>query len=254
MGKEIFVVAQREYYLLRATPRSMFESVFYPILYMLIFAPAIGSQVGPIDVGMTEVPYMLFALPGILIFNGFSASQYGGISLYIHKLLGDFEMVLSFPLRRSSIVWGKIIPIVIKSMIQTLVFIFLCVLFFGWNAFSLTTLLILLFTSTLFTLLGAMIFLSISASIERQDTFNIMVNMITLPIMFTSNALYSLEKAPYILQIISKINPLTYFISAMRETMFLQHYESIFILWILGLVLLFPLIKVTGHRLQKAIR
>ena len=223
-----------------ATPRSLFESVFYPLLYMLICAPAIGAQIGDFSVDGQIIPYMYFALPGIMIFNAFSSAQYVGIDMYIANICGELEMILAFPMKRSSIIVGKCCFSMIRSVVQARVFCALCVVFYPEANVYLIMFPVYLGMTALFSVLASALFLVIACVIKSQNAFNVMVNMITMPFMFTSNALYDLKNVPFIIRTISKINPLTYYITAMRRAVFSNAFDLLLVVSVIS-VLLIPL-------------
>ncbi|MPM73987.1 hypothetical protein SDC9_120972 [bioreactor metagenome] len=62
-----------------------------------------------------------------------------------------------------------------------------------------------------------MFFSFVVASVGRtENSVSILNNFITLPLLFASDAFYSLQGAPRFVQIISRVNPLQWFVSALR--------------------------------------
>jgi ABC-2 type transport system permease protein len=62
------------------------------------------------------------------------------------------------------------------------------------------------------------IFLSagLAMRVESMESIQAMMTLLTLPLMFSSNALYSTSSFPSWLQAISSVNPLTYLVNGIR--------------------------------------
>jgi ABC-2 type transport system permease protein len=55
------------------------------------------------------------------------------------------------------------------------------------------------------------------ASLSRtENNVSILTNIITLPLIFSSSAFYSLDSAPFFIRILNKCNPFQWFINALR--------------------------------------
>lgn len=65
------------------------------------------------------------------------------------------------------------------------------------------------------------IFLSfiISGVSKNESYLSILTSLITYPLLFCCNAFYSLDNAPVFLRMISRFNPLEWFVSALRNAM-----------------------------------
>jgi len=71
--------------------------------------------------------------------------------------------------------------------------------------------------AVLLAALGGVFFSFVVASVGRtENSVSILNNFITLPLLFASDAFYSLQGAPRFVQIISRVNPLQWFVSALR--------------------------------------
>ena len=71
--------------------------------------------------------------------------------------------------------------------------------------------------AVLFAALGGVLFSFVIASVGRtENSVSILNNFITLPLLFASDAFYSLQSAPQLVQTISRVNPLQWFVGALR--------------------------------------
>ncbi len=66
--------------------------------------------------------------------------------------------------------------------------------------------------------LGYVFFSFFIASLSRtENNISILTNIITMPLLFSSSAFYSLNSAPPFIQVINKFNPFQWFVNALRS-------------------------------------
>jgi ABC-2 type transport system permease protein len=70
----------------------------------------------------------------------------------------------------------------------------------------------IIITAILFTSMGV----AIASSMEDMQGFQLIVNFLVMPIFFLSGALFPLQGLPRAMEIVTRINPLTYGIDGMR--------------------------------------
>jgi ABC-2 type transport system permease protein len=111
-----------------------------------------------------------------------------------------------------------------------------------------------------FIWLGAALFstfsLIMACLVKTRDRFMGIGQILTMPIFFASNAIYPIDIMPYWLQWISKGNPLTYEVDAIRCLMIVggsSHYGLIFdaIILMLGTLLCVAISAKIYHRLTE---
>jgi ABC-2 type transport system permease protein len=78
----------------------------------------------------------------------------------------------------------------------------------------------------LIVMLGAACFsifsIIVACLVKSREGFNGMGQLMTMPLFFASNAIYPIEIMPSWLQFVSRINPLTYQVDALRSVMLLN--------------------------------
>jgi len=102
----------------------------------------------------------------------------------------------------------------VASIQGVIVFILaLCVGFKFYDPFMLPVALLFIFlVSLLFTSLGV----AIASMIEDMQGFQLIMNFLVMPIFFLSGALFPLQGLPAVLDVITKIDPLTYGVDGIR--------------------------------------
>jgi len=159
--------------------------------------------------------YLDFITPGILVMTMLSAGLSGGTLLMFDKILGFLNKFLALPSPREDILFGKILFVSLRGLIQATIILVIAVLI-GASVYSplqygLTYLILFLFG----VLLSAFA-TTLALYLEDHDSFAAVNTMISMPLFFTSSALMPYSVMPGWLRVIAMANPLSYAIDAIR--------------------------------------
>jgi ABC-2 type transport system permease protein len=209
-------ITEMEMRKLRHEPMDLVTRAIQPLLWLLIF--------GQVLAGIRAIPtgdfgYIEFMAPGVLAQSVLFISIFYGLSLIWERDLGIIHKFLASPVPRGSLVLGKGISAGVRGVSQTLI-IFPVAYFLGvdlnWNPLNLLGVVITV-------LLGATVFstfsLLIALWVKTRERFMGVGQVMTMPLFFASNAIYPIEVMPEWLQTISRFNPLTYMVDALRSLM-----------------------------------
>ena len=228
MGTEFLAIYWRDMVKFFRSRAMLFASLIQPALWLILYGLSMSSNFDmivqniPILPGIISINYMTFITAGIMSMTILFTCLYGGISIQLDKQFGLMKEMIASPMPRSSILSGITLSGITKSLIQTVIIIVLGVIlgvqFF--NGFTVVQTIISILGIIGFTVLFAMglMFLSslISIKIESHEGVQAVITMLTLPLFFASNALYPISSMPLVIQAISYINPLSYFITGIR--------------------------------------
>lgn len=155
--------------------------------------------------------YFSFLAVGMLSFIVIFTAMFSGMSIVWDRRLGTLNKVMSTPVARGSIVMSKILSSVIRSIVQAAIILVLAVLF-GLSTTGITPLGVLgTFTSLALLSFGfSSIFLMLALRSTNQNTQMAIVNLLNLPLLFGSNALFPAGFMPEWLQAFVKVNPISY--------------------------------------------
>ncbi|MCW5873307.1 MAG: ABC transporter permease [Anaerolineales bacterium] len=217
-------IAEMEMRKLRHEPVDLLTRAAQPVLWILIFGQVL-ARVRAIPTG--DVGYIEFMSPGILAQSMLFISIFYGISIIWERDLGIIHKFLAGPTPRAALVLGKGLSAGVRGISQIFIIYPLAYLLgvnLDFNIFSLL--------GTLFTvLLGAILFstfsLYVAIKVKTRERFMGIGQFMTMPLFFASNAIYPIEIMPAWLQAISRFNPLTYVVDALR-TFMLQGGQSHF--------------------------
>jgi ABC-2 type transport system permease protein len=163
--------------------------------------------------------YFSYMAVGMMSFVVMFTAMFSGMSMVFDRRLGFLNKVLSTPVARGSILLAKIFSAVIRALVQaTIVLGIAYVLGLSVGAdFTLVNLLGVYAALFLISTGLSSIFILIAIRSTRQETQMAVVNLLNLPLMFASNALFPAALMPEWLQTITKINPVTYATDATRQ-------------------------------------
>ncbi|MBP2072733.1 ABC transporter permease [Thermoanaerobacterium butyriciformans] len=208
-----FTIAEMEVRKLRHDPTELLTRAVQPVLWLLIFGQAF-SRIRAIPTG--NVNYQTFMAPGILAQSMMFISIFYGLSIIWDKDQGILQKLIAMPVPRAAFVTGKAFGAGIRAISQVIIILFLSYLL-GLNIkWSLLNIIMSIFT----IILGAAFFSSLSmalaAIVKSRERFMGIGQVITMPLFFASNAIYPIQIMPHWLQIIAKINPLSYVVELLR--------------------------------------
>lgn len=210
----IYVIVAREFKKFVRERSRLFSTIARPLLWLFIVGAGI-SRLVPRDMG---VPYIQFIFPGILGMTILFSSMFSSISIIWDKEFGFMKEILVAPVSRLSIVIGKALSGTVVSSIQAAIILAL----FPFVGFKLDVFqilgVLLVCTSLSFSISAFGIVLA--TFYESYESFSVIMNFIIMPMFFLSGAMYPVKLLPAILQIVSKMNPLTYGIDAIKHILF----------------------------------
>lgn len=199
----------------RDTPRRV-GAFIQPLIYLFLLGT--GLQAAFKVFGGGDTKYILFMFPGILGMTVLFTSVFSAISILWDREFGFLKEVLVSPVPRSSVAFGKIIGGATQAMIQGT--ILLVLMFFPFMyGFSVDTLLkaLALIPLTLLLALGmTSIGVAIAANMKSMEGFPMVMNFLLLPLFFLSGAMFPLQGLPGWMNVLTKLNPLSYGVDMLR--------------------------------------
>ncbi len=211
-----FVIAELEIRKLRHDPTELLTRAVQPALWLLVFGE-VFTRIRAIPTG--SVSYIEFMTPGILAQSVLFVSIFYGIAIIWERDLGIVHKFLATPTPRAALVLGKALSAGVRSLAQAAIIYVLALLLsvrMNWNPLALLGVIVI-------AVLGAAFFatfsLIIACLVKTRERFMGIGQVMTMPLFFASNAIYPINIMPAWLQVISRINPLTYEVDALRGLM-----------------------------------
>jgi ABC-2 type transport system permease protein len=163
--------------------------------------------------------YFSFMAVGMIAFTALFTTAFSGMSVVWDRRLGFLNKALSTPVSRGVIVFSKVLSAALRSMFQAGIIIVIAIAFGLQFGASFNPLYILGVFGILFLICVGLssMFIAITIRSTRMETPMAVMNLITLPLMFASNAFFPTSIMPSWLQTVAQFNPMTYTTDAVRQ-------------------------------------
>jgi ABC-2 type transport system permease protein len=213
--RAIKVVWKRELIRFGRDRLRILTSLMQPFLFLFVLGTGLSSLA---SAGTHGVNFKTFVYPGVLCMAVMFTAMFSAASIVWDREFGFLREMMVAPVRRSSIVLGKCFGGATVAGFQGLVVISIAGLVDvpykpGLIAEIFALQLLLAFAITAFGMTAA-------ARINQMQSFMAVMQMAIMPMFFLSGALFSLAHLPRWLEILNRVDPLTYAVDPMRRAIF----------------------------------
>ncbi|SFL57351.1 ABC-2 type transport system permease protein [Gracilibacillus orientalis] len=193
-----------------------------PILFLLIFGGGLsGTMETMMSSGMGDgsngFNYVEFVFPGIVAMTLLMTAIFSAMSVIEDKNFGYMKEILVSPISRVSIAVGKMLGAATVSTIQGMI-LFLLIPFLGLSYSIISLIQVIPFMFLLGAALSG-VGLLFASMIKSTQGFQLIVQIIVMPMIFLSGALFPINNMPSWLDVIVKFNPVTYGVDVMKKIM-----------------------------------
>ena len=208
----VWVIAYRDLLRFVQERSRLIGSFAMPLLFLVIFGAGFSRMIGSL---MPGVDFIQFIYPGIIAMTVLMGSLMSGLSVVWDREFGFLREVLVAPLSRTGIVLGKAFGAAVITMGQGLVMLVLApVIGVNLNAMLVLKLIpLLIIVSMSLSGLGILV----ASRIRSQQGFQMLIQIIIMPLVFLSGIFFPVNNVPAWLEVISKVNPMTYGVDAIRQ-------------------------------------
>lgn len=219
-------------------PMWTFFGLIQPLLWLIIF--------GQLFKGFSQLPqfptgdYVQFLAPGVIVMTVLFGASWSGVSLLRDLRHGVMEKLLVAPILRSSIVLSRLLHNGFTVLVQVLLLVVVSAAIgagmpkgpgFFW-----------IWVVVLLLAIGfSAISNALAMFLKEEEPLVVMGNMLTLPLLFFSSALVPADFMPDWMRLLSRFNPVTYGVEAVRAC-----YQGVFLesFWMsLGILSVFALLS-----------
>jgi ABC-2 type transport system permease protein len=213
--RAIRVVWKRELIRFSRDRLRILTSLIQPFLFLFVLGTGIGTLA---SAGTHGVNFKTFIYPGVLCMAVMFTAMFSAASIVWDREFGFLREMMVAPVRRSSIVLGKVaggatvaafqglIVIAIAGLVEIPYNIGLILELFGLS-------LLVAFAITAFGVMFA-------ARINQMQSFMALMQMVVMPMFFLSGAMFSVAALPQWLAVLNRLDPLTYAVEPMRRAIF----------------------------------
>jgi ABC-2 type transport system permease protein len=213
--RAIKVVWKRELIRFSRDRLRILTSLMQPFLFLFVLGTGLSRLA---SAGTHGVNLRTFVYPGVLCMAVMFTAMFSAASLVWDREFGFLREMMVAPVRRSSLVLGKCFGGATVAGFQGVIVLCLAGLVGvpyapGLVAEVFALQLLLAFSITAF---GVMV----AARITQMQSFMALMQMAIMPMYFLSGALFPVSGLPQWLEILNRLDPLTYAVDPMRRAVF----------------------------------
>lgn len=211
--RAMLMVWRRDIIRLFRMPARLISGFAQPLLFLFVLGAGLEGAIG--SRGAAGVDYQEYLFPGILAMSVLTSSLFSAMAIVWDREFGFMREMLVAPVSRSTLVIGKALGGGSVSVMQGLVLVvaapavgvsFTVTSFFEMLGF----LLVLAFSLTAFGMV-------IASRMQRMESFQMVMALVMQPMLFLSGAIFPLVSLPDWLGVITRLNPATYGVDAIRR-------------------------------------
>ena len=219
-----FTIAEMDARKIRHDTTELWMRTVQPALWLLIFGEVFNTIRGLAPGGYS---YMQYIAPGVLAQSVLFVAIFYGINIVWERDVGLLTKLLSTPSSRLSVVVGKALAAGVRGIFMG-VMLFGLALIIGVNVrFDPLDVAGVFFVVVLFAMCFASLSMTLASFLKTRDRMMGIGQVITMPLFFASNAIYPITLMPPWLQSVSRYNPLSYVVDAMRSMLLTGDYSGL---------------------------
>jgi len=240
MFVELLSLLKREYLRWARAPMWIVAGLMTPILYLLLFGQAFnlgklvptsvpGAQAGLTAALLGAPDYFSYFSVGMVGLVAVTSALFAGTGVIFDKQLGIMQRTIATPVRRSTIFASSLIFRGALVVLPIFIVLGLALAFAhvpGLVGLTITQSVGAIGVGEVFLAIFVLaiaftsLFLAFGFLFARVESYFGAVNLLNLPILFTSNAMYPQTIMPGWLQTVSMFNPVSMAVNVMRENLF----------------------------------
>ena len=207
-----WVVAYRELLRYVSERSRIISSLAFPLVFLVVFGAGFGRIIGSLAPG---VDFVKFMYPGIVAMSVLTSSFFAGVSVMWDREFGFMREILVAPIGRTGIVLGKAAGASFTALLQVGLMVALAPLL--GVPLDLRTIALLVPIVIILSLGLSGLGIMIAAFMRSQQGFQLLTQLLMFPLIFLAGVFYPVNEVPVWLEVVSKANPLTYGVDAIRQ-------------------------------------
>ena len=198
-------------------PARLVGSMVQPVIYLGLFGVGFGAtfRAAAVPEGFR---YVTFMFPGVLGMTVLFTALFSGVSVIWERQFGLLKAILIAPVSRAAIVLGKALGGATVAVIQgTLLLLLAPLAGIDLSAGQVLRLWVAMGPMALaLTGLG----LAVASRMASMEAFQVVMNFLVMPLWLLSGAFFPLQGVPPWMEVLMRVNPLTYGVDALRSVIY----------------------------------
>jgi ABC-2 type transport system permease protein len=195
--------------------RSQLSSMLTPLLLLVFLGNGVSEGLEP--AALSDGNFTAYLVAGAVVMTSVFSSTFSSASYYRDRDSGILRMFLSSPHSARTVLLGKSLAGVVIGAVQGLVVLAVAAPFveFEWQYGLVGGLLIALAAVSLLNVMLGGIAQALASRIGTMQGFHLLMNLALFPMLFFSGAFFPIEGLPAWLEVLARINPLSYAVDAL---------------------------------------
>ncbi|GGR15703.1 ABC transporter permease [Streptomyces roseolus] len=212
--RHIGALARRNALQIKQDPESMFDAVFMPIIFILLFVYVFG---GAISGKGNNDAYVNYVAPGLMAMMGMNIAMAVGVGINDDFKKGVMDRFRTMPIARSSVLIAKIVVEVGRMLVATAILLGMSFLLGLTIHTSVLHLFAAIGLSMVFGASLMWIFILIGLTVKTAQAVQGMAMMVLMPLQFGSSIFAPTATMPGWLETFTDYNPLSNLADAARN-------------------------------------
>jgi len=207
--RRIYAVWLREVKRFTNSKARMVGSLAQPLLFLIVLGGGLSALIPGFN-------YAAYILPGIVMMTILFSSISSGVSIIWDREFGFLKEMLASPTSRANLVLGRTFGGATIAVLQGLLIFLVGLLITGTAVPPLLSLVAAFFLMVLISCFLVAVGICIASLVQEVETFQLIMNLVVMPLFFHSNALFPVSKMPGWLQTAIMFNPVSYAVDGLR--------------------------------------
>ena len=217
---ESLIIARRNLVKLLRVPMMLFFSLFQPMLFLVLFTQ-VFKRLGdtPMFSGLGYESYLMFFAPSVLTLTALNSAFQSGMGMVTDLETGMLDKFLISPIRRSSVLIGKVLADAARMVLQGIIVFVVAFLMGARIETGVPGMAVVLVVVALFGIAWAGLSNIVALRTKNAELTMMMGILLTFPLLFMSTAMMPPDLLPSWLDTVARFNPVSYVIDTVRAFM-----------------------------------
>lgn len=199
----------------------LISSLVMPFMFLVLFGSGMGGAIKSLmagaqaPAGLADFDFVVFMFPGIIGMTVFNTAIFSALSIVQDREFGFMKEIMVSPVPRIYIALGKTLGGATVALLQGLL-MFVFVPFIGIKL-NLGIIMRIVPAIFLVAFTVSAIGILVASRLKSAQGFQMIVQLMVFPMLFLSGAFFPLSGMPGWMNIIVKLNPLTYAVDLFKK-------------------------------------
>ncbi|HEX9123988.1 MAG TPA: ABC transporter permease [Actinomycetota bacterium] len=210
----IAVVWRREMIRFFRNRMRIVTSLAQPVLFLFV----LGTGLARLIPGGAGFDFRTFMFPGVLAMTVLFTAIFSAVSIVWDREFGFLREMLVAPIGRTALVVGKVLGGATVATLQAAIMLAMAgLVHVPYSPTLLLTLLAMMaLTAVTVTAVGTLV----ASRMTQIESFQVVIQFLVLPMFFLSGAVFPVSQLPAWLEVLTRLDPLSYAVDPMRAAIF----------------------------------